>query len=817
MSESKSIGSKFYNQFNNGENLDQNLLDYTPNLVGNVGDRIKTVQQVAVWWISQSAVLNPFDIVALGNTLQRTTGSFIADGFIVGDLIEMRDLTGAINVFVDRNIVSMNATEIVFDGAAVALNSYDNARVYGKTPLTSCRFRFGLIENTEPVNFISKIDGTAENTFTNGAVTNVAQPMIASAGVNSWKEDNGSVTIQEIGTFPQSQNYAQSFEIVHIFTILPYYQDGELSNLQNVIAPLLFTSVNTLKYVLNCQFNTSLSNPNGTKPITIDDNLGSVGYFGESLNGNNSQFHVQNLVYTNQDTFQVVQQINAQIKTKVEFFVISNFGSFTVNTNLVVGISLLADLADYQQNNNTIDANFLLDTAFTTVDIAAVSSSIIKDYSATLQTPSEISVELDIDYLAADEARLENHFYVIWVATCDESLSSPLTDRATEIIDTNEYSYNTDVEDLIFIDEIDHFPHNVDDTDTPNAFDNIAGWIEDGFTIKVPFELNNDLSAQMTALKVHFSAYNPSTDDRFDLQSYNFNLSGAVTIQQPPLNPKHAFNVLTERNFQLVTGSQFNKAELITLGSALRGGSVNVDQYEFTLGIKANFEEWIAQPNANTVFYDVNEPQNGLNKKSSRYSLVSGYEIVITVEADVKIVVIQGFRPIKINTNYVFLSQPHAYFDYDKDDDDPANNWTVDIQTFADSGANTSGVIKTTENTKIVATFTPLSGSTSLVNPYGIIRLNQNGGNINTIYELSSIRESITGNPLIPLVGESYTKLTDDGNTVVVECLIDGTLLDDTLDYDVSATMRDDATEIGIETELGVLIETESGDLIIKE
>ena len=65
-----------------------------------------------------------------------------------------------------------------------------------------------------------------------------------------------------------------------------------------------------------------------------------------------------------------------------------------------------------------------------------------------------------------------------------------------------------------------------------------------------------------------------------------------------------------------------------------------------------------------------------------------------------------------------------------------------------------------------------------MTNPYGIIRLNQSGGNIQTIYELSSIRESIIGNPLIPLVGENYTKLTDDNLTVVLECLIEGSSLD---------------------------------------
>ena len=70
---------------------------------------------------------------------------------------------------------------------------------------------------------------------------------------------------------------------------------------------------------------------------------------------------------------------------------------------------------------------------------------------------------------------------------------------------------------------------------------------------------------------------------------------------------------------------------------------------------------------------------------------------------------------------------------------------------------------------------------------------------------------------MIPLVGESYTKLVDDNLTVVLECLVDGSLLDASLDYDLSATLRDDTNEIAIETELGVFIETELNDIIIIE
>jgi hypothetical protein len=814
------IDTEFFNQFNNGELLDQNLTDFTKNLVGNITDKIRTRQTIAVSWNASSDAVNTFDVV--GNTLNQTTGNFINSGFALGDIISLYDNVGVAFVFTDRTITSLTPTQIIFDGAVVPTVSYPDAKLYGKTPLESLRFRFGLIENNEPTNFVSKIDGTAENSFsadgigfdTGGGVRSlVAVALNSATGVNSWKSDFDSATVAFISTGTQIENYEQVFEIIHYFSILPFFLDGELSNIQNLIQPALFTSTNTLKYVYDAQFNTTLSNPNGTKAVLIDSLLGSVGWYNESLNGNPNNYTVRSLVYTNQDTLAVVTEINSQQKTKVEFKVTSALGKFTTNTNVSVGIAILPESLDYQQNANTINENFILDTAFTTVDLSAVASSIITNYSAVYVSIGEILVDFDVDYLTAIEPTLENKNYIIFVSTCDETVNSDSTDRVTLKVDSQLYFYNPDVVDLIWIDTINHFPHNINDTVLLNGFDDYRGWIEDGFEIVAPFELNNDLSAKIQNLKVHFSAWNPSTDDRFDLQSYNFSLSGGVLLNQPPLNNYAAYNVNATRGFNLANTSQFNKAQIRTLGPGLRG-LINVDKYNLKLGIKANFEDWISQPDANTVFYDANEPNNGLNKNSSNYSLKNGYELVVIIETDVSTgnTIFGTTQP----TNYQFLSQPHAYYDYNLDNNGTPD-WAVEIITIDENGANTSGILQTSENTTIRATFTPLSGSTNLTNPYGIIRLNQSGGNIQTIFELSSIRESIINNPLIPLVGESYTKLTDNGTTVVLECLVVGSSLDASINYDLSATLRDGGGDIAIETELGVNLETELNDIIIIE
>jgi hypothetical protein len=101
------INTEFFNQFNNGELLDQNLGDSSKNLVGNITDKIRTRQTIAVSWTSTSNSFNNFDVSA--NILSQSSGSFIADGFALGDIISLYDNVGVAFVFQDRVITSLTA------------------------------------------------------------------------------------------------------------------------------------------------------------------------------------------------------------------------------------------------------------------------------------------------------------------------------------------------------------------------------------------------------------------------------------------------------------------------------------------------------------------------------------------------------------------------------------------------------------------------------------------------------------------------------------------------------------------------------------
>jgi hypothetical protein len=170
--------------------------------------------------------------------------------------------------------------------------------------------------------------------------------MIATTGVNSWK-DGGSAVVNYDSTLTQSGEFAQIFQIEHIFTILPYYLDSELTNLQNKVPPALFNSSNTLKYVIDAELTESLSNPNTAKNVVIDYVGGSVGWFEENYNGFANQYSFTNLSYLVGST--PINEIDAKNQTDINFILESTDNTFTIDSRVSIGISWLPISSQYQQ------------------------------------------------------------------------------------------------------------------------------------------------------------------------------------------------------------------------------------------------------------------------------------------------------------------------------------------------------------------------------------------------------------------------------------------------------------------------------------
>ncbi len=769
---------KFFNQFDNGTDLDLSTSNFTNFLSGNSGELLRNKIEVKISWTSESSATDIFSVS--GNILTRSgSGDFETDGFVVGDLIVIWELDGTpTQIVTKRNITAITPDTITFDGASEPNYTFIDGIVYGKTPLESLLFNYGLIENNEAINFISKVDGFENNEFftdgigidTGGGVRDTSQVLMTkSIGVNSWKDD-GDLYINYSQTLGQSDDFAQVFILDHKFRLFPFYLDGWQTNLTTLSPPFPeFQSTNCLKYVSRFEFRQFLNNPNGARIKNFSSNQGNTGWFNENFNGFTNNYTLDSIVITDNATSNVLTEVDFQKSCHVVLNVSDSLSRWNTGKDaFTIGVSYLPNVNQYQQNQNTIAENFLFDSVRIEDGIAPVSSTILKNVEVTSATATTCVVEYDVEYSVSQQSILNNQSYLMYCGVNSLTSVGINSDRVTLLTDYKSYSFTNDVFDLMFMEEFRFVPYDLADT-SPNIKGDYLGWIEDGFQIQTPFKLNTDLGASIDSISLDIVAYNSITGEQFTIQTNPLDLSSAIIsggVQQ--------INLSTTNNFRLLSTSDFKKVELSNVGSGTYL-TYNIENYESKIGVRFNFEEWIALLSANTDFFDASQLNNGLNLLSSNYSTKfltspqNDFELKVRLNANVR-------DANNVLTNYQFLSDDLKSYYYDLDDN-VVPEWSGVINTYDTNGTQID-IIYQDNLTDIVATFTKLTGKDAppdLVNPYGWIRLDIQQGTINSPYELSTLYLPSTNSALIPLPTETFCKIQNVGSAIKLSCRIDHT------------------------------------------
>ena len=786
------LEQKFYSQIRNGETFGSNLTDYTDYLAGNVGEKVKAVTTIDVAWWTTATTSNPLTVS--GASITRGSGDFLADGWAIGDTIVYVTLSGTV---ISRTIIFVDSITIIADsnwitGTAV----YTSGTLYGRTPMEGCIFQYNLIENNEVTNFNSKIDGTTQEFFADGIVTAAGTPVVLNpngiATNKAWL--NGSVESKFLGLSPDGNT--QYFEISHEFIILPYYVDGYLTNLQTGTNPLLFAGANSLKYVLDVSFRDVVSNPNTNKNVVLDDRLGTVGFFNEAYNGFTNNYTASAPVFTDVsagslDGLLVSGTTNVQIRMS------SLTNSFGVSDPVVVGVSYLPDSINID-NSEDYETNYIYDSKLTTYGAGAVGSTVIQNLLVTRLSNSQLVVDFQTVFNAAQQTKLnDTRYFAIWVDVGDGTLTNSNDDRVNVLAKVGNYDYDADVPDLGFIAPRSQqfFPHPIDYT--AGGYTNFTGWLEDGYLWNIEnfyvksynnFVGDKNLPVVQDASFI-LAAYNETTGDLFELDRYDFDVAGN-SVFVPEVGTDYVvqnIEIDTERGFRLATGDQFNFVKWTTLGFFL-----SETRYDIKVGFKLRWEDWINNPEVNAIFYDATQDNNGFNMNSNRYSLKNGYAIVTVFETN-----LQSDTNV---TKYRWISPDGNVQNYGINDTEEPQIYCSTINTYDAAGNPLNGNYLTDQNTIIRARFTRCDSSVLTLDPTtisGVIRFDVGNGNIFSIHELSSFRDSETGNPLIPLTGETHTKITVAATYIDLECQVDYTQLTAGSDYCATARLWADDKDGG--------------------
>ena len=699
---------KHYSGIKNDLDFSQNLGDFFTHQKGSVMEFQKIIYTLDLSWDDFSSASNRW-YVESGNTLRRTSGSWIKKGFSIGDTIDLWKGFTATWIFQDRLITNITKDIIVFDGAAIPDEDADSYILYGgKTDAFGLEYSFGIIPQSDPAEFKSLLDGSDQTYYANnigidnggGRITTFIDG-IGKSNISSWI--TGSFKVRFVS---RPSTYIQTFEIEHIYRINPYFEDGEFEDLQNGVLPEKLEGNNTLRYVSNFDFRTNLSNPNTSK-IKVDDiQLGSVAGFGESFNGYKLNHAIDSVVYTDIATATTTSKLNVSSNTRVNFNISTTDSIFVVGSPLIMYHSYLPDLDVYEKKQDDFNTIWLVEDARNLVDAAPFDGNFIKQFTITRVDDNNVEVSCELHFTATEREKIqEGYKYLLAIGVADSTLTNDNDlSKGILLVNANEYEKDSNIVDLVVNEEFGFVPYYEFESSIPALFTDIKDFNQGLFKHSNTFKINRTASkdAKIVGLKYLLVAFNDTTTEWFELQREVFDLTQGQTlpIGTYNANPWEIEYHLIEkfRDYNLADGDEFNFLRLDTLDN-----DGTYQRYKMGVGFLINWQDWIALNNADTVFFDVNEPNNGLNNKASTYSLKNGYSIRVISQIDMQ--GLDEFGNIGETTTNI-ISNPFSIFDFGEQDDDPTI-WSAEIKLYDENNVELAGNnLGNSEITKIHAIYT---------------------------------------------------------------------------------------------------------------
>lgn len=787
-------GKKYYNQFRNGILFDTNLGDFTANLVGNVSEKIKAIITFSISWSSIASVISRFTTSA--TQINRNTGSFLEDGFLIGDTFDYLDAGDSVEFSATITNMSEDGLDIFFNvsSGTPIVGEFTVVVIKGTTAVTRIKYGFGLIENDESFNILSKL--VSRNQLYNvgifGAGTSFVDG-VPHAIFRDWVTGNMKARFVS-----NPDTYTQAFELEHEFILNPYFTVDQLSNIQAspIIPPVFLEATNSLRHAIKLELGTTSSASSKVKELP--GFFGSVGFFDENFNGLTNNYKINSVIYEDVTTSESVTSLQVANKTKVTIVIEKLNGNFSSTQKIGFIVSKLPTEAEYTETITTFIDNFIYDNAYVSAPLSGIGESIIKDLTVNTPITNKITITAEVEYSAAQKLTLDSQSnYIIGINVEDESLTAPNSDRVVLRADTRTYKGVDQAVGLMDVTKFDIFKHN-EEIGVDTGHTDFIGFNEDGIAIDFNFTLDLSKEAFLNTLDFQVIAFNTVTKKLFVLDTFNYNLSRAITsagVQQIEFN-------LT-RGYNLEDDSDFNKVFLTT------GAKVgDLQNYNGIISVKIPYEDWLSNLNADNVFYDATKPNNNLNLKTSNYSGLNDYVIKLSFSANLDGLNVLG---VQKNTDYRFLSPNILIFDYEKDGN-ATPKYTIDLKTFkADTLVDLDGNLLDGEDTLLKVTYTQVGGIpvVDIAEGYGIHRIENENNISKDIEEFSSITTpSIdVNNKLKPITGETLLKISIIAGNIVTESLVDGTRLTAGVNQKLSATINN----------IAVLLVDENGDYLVDE
>lgn len=745
-------------------------------LKGNVFNKMTATINITLQKLVDATVDNEVEFAPDGfgtdDYIQMVNGGNDFAEFGIGDTIQ---ITGtAANDGVYSIIDKPNNSTIRIDSTLTAATD-SSCFVYVTDSITACDFYYGLIENDEAINFLSKIDGNVMR-WKHDNITTSLTAMTAVGPYYSWKI--GSVSIKEIT--PAAMPWEQYFQIEHTFYIHPFMlKTNTLTN-----PSTWFTGDKCLKYVFGFRGKPYPASTEGLyyKEFSLFD--GNTGWLNENLNTGITNYSVASV------TFKKVSDLSTQTgvllitgdKTRVNFTINNSTDTPFSNSNTKVKVHIINipyDDDEYIDTTTDLDDNFTFDTALNTLGAASVDGDFtkcIEDFTCTYVSTSQITCQFDVNFNSGDYTRISGYDtkkYLIAVSVQNHTKTLATTDTVTLSVSYGDYAIITGTDDAVTEFSWEVYEHPFFVSESTIAPDECFLEDERRSYCVVKIDTNSSLyTPNLRSFEVGVRLRNTSTDDTVELDSVFLDVSG-----NPIVNGLQYVSQEIPRAHQAMTSEDFKRV-LIERDLAL--DDTNEWYYIVDFPFLVGWESWQYNPDVPTDFFDTTLPNDGLNNSWDRFNFVVDYQTELYVNTTIR------FNGV----DYIYtLTKLIIPYEYESSDD-----WVnPDIKSYTIGGTDISDFILGYEQTKIVCEFEYAGLASLTTNDVEIVmRLEpKNNGGRNVSTRFSSVFQLTSATQWESFDTSNKVIKSKTGNVFYGTAVIDNDLLQDFDEFDITARIYD--------------------------
>lgn len=494
---------------------------------GRPGDKVTCVIEFYIKWGVENKRLT-FDAATktIVNANSLDSFSFITDGeFKAGDLFDIvnsvsNDGSYTIDT-ISEDGLTITTVEALVDETA------EDCNLHGTTPITAIDYYYNLISNSAEATFLSLIDnGTLQRYFAkNLDASDIVTLINLTVDTNSfgWVTDNLASIESGISNdaFIRGDgitDYKQKFRLEQIFMADPLFLKDQFQNFIGDFAPDYYQNEETLKHIAKINAKFEFDDPQIIHTATIDNVNGINAWFNRGQNGSRAEYNLESIIYTDDITGDVVEQIDINRKTNVEIIINSLNGKFTTLTETILTHFICPMDESYINtplttflNNFIVDRKYLIgEQTVSGGDNEGTDYQVLGEITTTRISATQFKFEFAIEFTDFLKAILkakdfENRRYSFSITTQDIAvITTKNTDRIVVLADFRNATYDTDDAALFeFVDNFHcyHYPNRgVEEKEDFAMFEGEPAYVD------IPFRVESGTGLQDKIIFVRVAA-----------------------------------------------------------------------------------------------------------------------------------------------------------------------------------------------------------------------------------------------------------------------------------------------------------------------